>query len=56
MEDKEERLKGILEDAKKHGKRSYASYSYYKDKFWDLNLSSKEYEQACIELARILKI
>lgn len=51
------KVEEIIEDAKKYGtKGRYYVYEQYKQRLWDACESTTQYEQACIELAKVLKV
>lgn len=52
----EQRLKDIMAYAAKQRKGSYPAYEQCKRQLEILNLSSREYEQAIIKIAKMLKI
>lgn len=51
------KVKEILADARKERlKGRYYIYEQYKSQLWDASESTTQYEQACIDLARILRV
>lgn len=52
-----ERVKRVLEMAKKSTKGSYIEYEYYKDRIGRIHgLTSSQYQEAIRDLARVLKV
>lgn len=52
-----ERVKRVLEMAKKSPKGSYIEYEYYKDRIGRIHgLTSSQYQEAIRDLARVLKV
>lgn len=53
---KKERLKRILDDARKAQKGSYNIYNYYSSRVFDIGLPPAEGDKAFRQLARILRV
>lgn len=57
IEESKTRIDSILAEARKDTRKGrYYIYEQYKSQLWDASTSTTQYEQACIELARALRV
>lgn len=57
MENMQKNVDSIISEAKRENRKGrYYVYEEYKSRLYDLNLSSKDYERACIDLAKALRV